>query len=543
MTLQTPSNPAFTGELSHLVWLLVYRPTHLDAQKGALRRALALVAEEGCRVSQVEVANAASDLARVEPRPDDFLWMTELATRMGAHAVRVVEVHQGARAVDVLGLARALAGAGAQDDGRSFDAEILALAPTTLTVHLGRTGFVRTPTPPGGMRPIGLRPVLTPPMGQVPVADAIAERGPRSALETPPGLRRPTPEAAVRIIQDAIMPPSGDLAPHDLVMRLRGELTADDAPPILDEIGRMLEVAATQGRWDLVVDVVTKLLDREETVTNPDVRRAFGIQFRRLAKPSNMRGIIDLLLTRRELRDDIHRFLQRQGEPAADLLVEMLVAAEGSAARRAYRDAILKCPSAAEPLMHLLRDHRWFVVRNAAELLGELNATEADQELINTSRHSDVRVRRAATLALIRLGTPRAMHTMLHALKDEESAVRRRAASGLGATRHNSRAAAALLAALDDEEDQDVIHAILAALGHHASAEVVARLIKESTAGSILRRRATARRVAAIAGGNAGGAGSVVHPDRGQGPRRARGGGASARRLARRGYLTRVRIE
>ena len=107
--------------------------------------------------------------------------------------------------------------------------------------------------------------------------------------------------------------------------------------------------------------VATKLLDREVLVTDPDVRRAFGIQFRRLAKPSNMRGIIDLLVTRRELRDDIHRFLQRQGEPAADLLVEMLVAAEGAAARRAYRDAILKCPSAVEPLMHLLRDHRWFL--------------------------------------------------------------------------------------------------------------------------------------------------------------------------------------
>ena len=500
MTTQNPSNPAFNGELAHLVWLLVYRPTHLDAQKGALRRALAIVLEEGCRVSQVDVANSAAELSRGEARPDDFLWLTELAARMGAHAVRVVEVHQGARAVDVLGLARALAAAGAQDDGRSFDAEILSLAPTTLTVHLGRTGFVRTPTPPGGMRPIGLRPSLTPPVGQMSVADAIKERGPRSALETPSALRRPTPEAAVRIIQDAIMPQSTDLAPSDLVMRLRGELTPEDAPPILDEIGRMLEGAAGVGRWDLIVDVATKLLDREASVTDPDVRRAFGIQFRRLAKPSNMRGIIDLLVTRRELRDDIHRFLQRQGEPAADLLVEMLVAAEGAAARRAYRDAILKCPSAVEPLMHLLRDHRWFVVRNAAELLGELNATEADQELINTSRHSDVRVRRAATLALIRLGTPRAMHTMLHALVDEEAEVRRRAASGLGAMRHNPRAAGGLLAALDDEEDTDVIHAVLAALGHHATPEVVTRLIKESSAGSILRRRTSARRVAAIAG-------------------------------------------
>jgi hypothetical protein len=499
MTEPTPTNPAFTDELAHLVWLLVYRPTQLDAQKGALRRALALALEDGCMVSQGDVARAAAEQAVAAPRADDRLWLAELAARMSAHAVRAIEVHQGARAVDVLGIARALAAAGSTDDGRAFDAQVLGLGPTTLTVHLGRSGFVRTPTPPGGMRPIGLRPSLTPPMGQVKVADAIAERAVHSALETPRALRRPTPEAATRLVQDAIMPPN-EMAAHDVVIRLRGELTPEDAPSLLDEFGRMLEDAARAGRWELLVDVATKLLDREASVTNPDVRRAFGIQFRRLSKPGNMRGVIELLVTRRELREDIHRFLQRQGEPAADLLVEMLVAAEGAPARRAYRDAIIKCPSAVEPLMHLLRDHRWFVVRNAAELLGELNATEADQELINTSRHSDVRVRRAATLALIRLGTPRAMHTMLHALQDKEAAVRRRAAIGLGATSNNSRAASAMLAALENEEDAEVIHAILASLGHHPSDDVVARLVKESTPGSILRRRPVGRRLGAIAG-------------------------------------------
>ncbi len=503
-----PTNPAFNGDLAHLVWLLVYRPTNLDAQKGALRRALAQALEDGCRVSQVDVARAASELAGQDPRPDDLLWLTELAARMSAHAVRAIDVHQGARAVDVLGVARALAAAGSHDDGRAFDAEVVALAPTTLSVHLGRTGFVRTPTPPGGMRPIGLRPSLTPPMGQIPVAQAIAER-PRSALETPAGLRRPTPEAATRIVQDAIMPPS-ELAAHDVVIRLRGDLTPEAAPPLLDEIGRMLEDAARAGRWELVVDVAGKLLDREAHVSNADVKRAFGIQFRRLSKPGNMRGAIELLVSRRELRDQIHRFLHRLGEPAADLLVEMLVSAESSSARRAYRDAILHCPSAVEPLTHLLRDHRWFVVRNAAELLGELNATESDQELINTLRHSDARVRRAATLALIRLGTPRALHTMLHALRDEEANVRQRAATGLGAARNNSRAASALLGALEEEEEPGVVTAILAALGHHATPEVVRLLIKESGTGSVLRRRAVPRRLGAIAGLGAAGTPDAV---------------------------------
>jgi HEAT repeat protein len=404
---------------------------------------------------------------------------------MATHKVKAFDAAQGARANELLGFARALSSHfGRNDDGQAFDAAMVALAPTTLTVHLGKDGFVRTPTPPAGMRAFGARPALTPPGG----APTQPQRSPTDKVR----------DAEGQMVTATIMQGSSERPANDLYMRLRGDFSAEEAPMLLDEVARGAEAEARKGDWVAALDVATRLLEREQSVTHPDVKRSFGIQFRRLGKGGILRGIAQLLPRQRDQRDRVIAFLQRQGDPAADVVVELLVGADSSSERRAYRDAVAQLPAAAEPLQHLLRDHRWFVVRNAAELLGEMNATEADQDLINTLRHSDTRVRRAATLALIRLGTPRALHTIIHALRDAEPSVRLKAALGLGAM-PTPRAPQALLAALDAEDDAEVQQAILAALGRQASDDAVERLVRESGPGPLLKRRPVARRLAAVA--------------------------------------------
>ncbi len=483
---------SISNELARLVWLLVYRPGQVEDQKHALRGVLTSVRDTSAQIKASDVSRSAAELAEEVPRPERYLWLAELSNRLFAHSVRSIEVHEAARAADLLGLARALAMPGANDEGRAFDAELVALAATSFSVHIGRDGFVRNATPPHGIHAVQSR--RKTPSGH----NVMRGLSTTSILDVASASTKANKDAATRLVQDAIMPPAPGRDVSDLVMRLRGDLSQQDGAGLLDELGRIMEDSARAAQWTTVVEIAARMLDREESLDDPALRRLFGIQFRRLAKPTVLRAIIQLLPVRRELRRDIQRLLVRQGEPAADLLVEMLAASENSSERRAYRDAIVKCPSAALALIHLLRDVRWFVVRNAAELLGELNAREADQELINALRHPDPRVRRAATFALIKLGTPRAMHTIVQALQDAESTVRLKAAIGLGAVK-DARTVPALLAALDREEDPDVLHAVLGALGSHPSGEVVARLAKESSSGSLLRRRPLPRRLAAVA--------------------------------------------
>jgi HEAT repeat protein len=140
------------------------------------------------------------------------------------------------------------------------------------------------------------------------------------------------------------------------------------------------------------------------------------------------------------------------------------------------------------------------VARNAAELLGEMQAREAEPQLTELLRHTDDRVRRAATSALMRLGTSRAMQAIQDALKDGAPAMRMQAAAAL-VTRKDVKTAATLVRALEEEKDEEVQVAFLLALGKLATPDAVQRLLKavEPERG-LFKKKGTAYRVAAVQG-------------------------------------------
>ena len=486
--------PLLSQEFARLVWLLVHRADSVDEQKGALRASLAALQLVGQEIRHSELSAQVMDATNLPSPPPELPWLTELANRMAAHSVRALEVMPKAKAAEILGLARALAGEHVRgDQGAAFDAQIIAMAPENVTVHFGRDGFVRHATPPVAMRAYGAPPARTPPHGD---AGNGTEAPPPSP--TPTDMEATPSDDQARMVRHAFSRSSGSRRLDDLLIRLRGELGID-APVILDELGRYAEERARQGKWMDVVDIVAKLTEREASVTNADVKRCFGVQYRRLSTPMILKGLAELLPRERSVRDTLHAYFTRTGNAGADLLMDLLIAAESATERRAYRDAILQCPAAAVPLVHQLRHPQWYVVRNAADLLGEMNIVDADASLIETLEHSDPRVRRAATLALIRLGTPKAMHTIVRALSDAESSVRLKAARGLGGVKH-SRAVPALLAALETEKEEEVLHGIFSALGRQGTAEAVARLAQEARpAGLLQRKRPLGRRLAAVA--------------------------------------------
>jgi HEAT repeat protein len=147
--------------------------------------------------------------------------------------------------------------------------------------------------------------------------------------------------------------------------------------------------------------------------------------------------------------------------------------------------------------MHLLGDSRWYVVRNAAELLAELSPPDADAKLAMVLGHGEPRVRRAVATALAKIGTPRAVLALLQAVQDSSPEVRLQVALGLGTTR-NPRAVPWLIEALDKESDGDVQSAMLSALGKMPTEEAVARLARAAEPGGMLLRRSTAMRLNAV---------------------------------------------
>jgi len=159
---------------------------------------------------------------------------------------------------------------------------------------------------------------------------------------------------------------------------------------------------------------------------------------------------------------------------------------------------LLKLPAAIPVLSRMLAAAQWHVARNAADLLGELHASEAHAALSGALQHADERVRRAAAHALSKLGTQPAVQSLRGALVDPSARVRVQVATGL-ANRKGSKSATTLTRALDEEADVEVQLAILAALGRLGTADAVNRLVKAAEPdGRLFKKKPVAFRVAAV---------------------------------------------
>ncbi len=501
----------FTREFAHLVWLLLHRTAMIDEQKLALRLALSAVREGECLLSLGELNRGIALAAGMSPVPTEVVWIEGLALRIAEHSVSLIAFTTDARASDVLGVARVLASpAVLGDEGAHFDARVLALGPRGVTVRLGRDGFVRRPTPAGGMRLAVTPHASTPPLGTnvmeaveaarptpaTPLWATKVEEFDRPAALTPEALTKLTDQGS-RMVEAAFTHPGRSRALDELFFRLEGDLTSETVARVLDELSRSAEEFARDGLWIGTADVLTRIIARESLETDAGIKRAFLIHLRRLLKPGILRGVAGLLSNRRELRESVEDIFRRAGEVGAEVLIEVMVTSPLASERRSVRSAIARCPAAARPLLNLLDDRRWYVVRNAADLLGEMNLEESDSKLISTLKHSDSRVRRSATSALARLATARALHALEHVVEDVAPAVRIQAVHGLTVAR-SVRAVPALLKALDHEQEVDVQHAILAALGHLPTDAAVERLLQAAQPGSLLSRKPAAFRIAAV---------------------------------------------
>lgn len=174
--------------------------------------------------------------------------------------------------------------------------------------------------------------------------------------------------------------------------------------------------------------------------------------------------------------------MARAGDAAVEVLVQELMASQDSQARRAYFDSIVALDLNATLLFDLVRDNRWFVVRNAVALLGEMGVEQADVAMLPLLTHDDDRIRIAAARALMRLGTAKAMHGLHGVIEDKHPEVRRIAAAAYGLPGVGGGGvrppAARLAAALDKERDEDVALEMLASLGKLGSADAIQRLLR-----------------------------------------------------------------
>jgi HEAT repeat protein len=197
------------------------------------------------------------------------------------------------------------------------------------------------------------------------------------------------------------------------------------------------------------------------------------------------RASLQLLATRVPVtteRTVVLELMARAGDAAVEMLVQQLLASTESQARRAFFDSVVALDLNATLLIDLVRDSRWFVVRNAVALLGEMGVDQADTAMLPLLTHEDDRIRIASARALMRFGTAKAIQGLHGVIDDRHPEVRRIAAAAYGLPGTGPGGArpqaARLSAALDKEPNDDVALEMLASMGKLGSADAIQRLLR-----------------------------------------------------------------
>lgn len=270
----------------------------------------------------------------------------------------------------------------------------------------------------------------------------------------------------------------------------------------------LLDEAQRRGDGAVIEGIARACVSHLQSTGSGGGRLALERAIRYLLRPALLTLLAQRLPTSSD-RAALLQLLSRAGDVGVETLIAQLMTTDDALARRAYFDGIVAIDVASTLLFDLLADSRWFVVRNAAALLGEMNVEHTDVALLPLLQHEDERIRIAVARALTRVRTPKALQALHACLDDPQPEVRRLAAAAFGLAGGAGGGirppAARLTAALDRETDEDVALEMLASLGRLGSADAVQRLVRiavPTTSEAVGDRSATARdpwrRIAAL---------------------------------------------
>ncbi|WP_243375036.1 HEAT repeat domain-containing protein [Geotalea sp. SG265] len=129
----------------------------------------------------------------------------------------------------------------------------------------------------------------------------------------------------------------------------------------------------------------------------------------------------------------IYPVLKKLGAKIAYVIIQRLCLADGLQARKSLAAALLAIgPAAVPPLLAMLKDERWYVVRNMVAILGQIGCRESANALRPALYHGDQRVRKETLHALVKTGGDNAESMVIELLDDKDAAVVLHAIMSLG---------------------------------------------------------------------------------------------------------------
>ncbi len=497
-----------------------------DQQKSALR---ALVALSGLSSATLRVYDGGLSVDDVSI-PPNLPHVTELVQRIADHGLAEVMLGKGAEPRELLALLRALA----EPPGRKSVKEHLrdaesrkvmvilsqqpeqaqaAPRPASVTQAFDMAEIEALAAQPEAEAPLDVQHSASKidsalaEWEKASISSAMAEIDLGFATDPAAGADA-APESMVAPEPE----PAEDVSTRTPLERAMTDLASDPyGRNILDrltDLSHLVQGALAADNVDEAVRALGAMVALEPGAPEGTPRNSYGIVLRRTLTRETLTQIAPHALEPR-LTEEVAVIMRRGRGDAAEVLLGFLANAEGMRERRAYMQILRSMPQGIEQVIHMLDHHQWFVVRNVAELLGDLRMEESAAELGRGLSHADHRVRRAAAVALAKIGTPATVEPLRRALKDGDVELRIQVASSIG--RASRALAMPLVALIEAETNQDVVKEYYAALGRIGSPEAVQALAQAAEPGGrLMGRKSPALRIGAVEGLRLAGATRVL---------------------------------
>ena len=465
-------------------------PGAKEEQKGQFRALIGLLKGEGLTIAVRDGVGL-----RVNGAPLDRGPYNSLVQRLELHSVTEISVPADPPLAEAFELLRLLAEQPGEED---VAARLRASGAKRISVVI-QSSIVETPVVREVAASRGAAP--TPPTPPTPRTPATSSTLPKSSTPSQPQASAPDVPAIVRegtYESSGFSPSAAATRPsRELLAELQEKPAGPHAGELLAVLGRQLETAMKTNRSAQALAIVVGVVRAEQQVSDATRKRQYSIALKRMYSKALLEAIADLANSPLE-RDDALLVLRRAGEDGVEVLLDLLVAAPTIEERRGIFMALTGMKEGTDQLVHMLGHHQWFVVRNVAELAGELALDDAVPALAKQLDHDDERVRKAVALALAKIGSSSAAEPLRRALRDKSPEVRRQAALGV-AGRKSSALAMPLVVAMEEEEDENVERELILALGRIASPASVQALIKfAQPGGRLFGRKPAALRAAAV---------------------------------------------
>lgn len=465
----------FDSAFGRLVTLLL-RQAPVDTQFTVLRSCVAATRDAGA------VLAPSSDGLRV----DGYLTTDpgntqELNLRLLAHGVASVSVAVGCEPAELVALAWGLA---AEPDPSQLGTSVrlMMLASPTRSVHCE---FQQAGADVPGLLPPTPPRRLSSPIG----------------VTTGPAFTATTTPVDLELTRTIVAYTASTAVPESLDAifgRLTKVNTTVDGSPVLDAFIAYGDACVEDRRHADLVTFLRAVVEHEAHEAHRERKVLLSSVLRRFNSTLALGRVTGQLVS--EQAREALTVLVAYGTAGADAVIEALVAAQLKRHRQAYLAALREMPVATSTLQHMLADGRWYIIRNAAYLIGELKIGELGDALVALKGHADARARAAVLVALGRLGTPRAVSALQMGLRDPSPEVRDQAAQALGGL-PAGRAVPIAQHALRTEADDTVRASLFMALGRAGTDEAIRHLEEAARPGGKLigRKPVAVRRAAVLA--------------------------------------------